>query len=57
MEAFGLYAVAKQNGGNALTILTVSDIIGSNIIATAEERQTSFTNMIKVALQIFDNLE
>ncbi len=52
MEAFALNAVAKINGGNSLTILTVSNIIGSDEETTAEERQTSFTNMIKLALDV-----
>ena len=57
MEAFALNAVAKVNSGNSLTILTVSDIVGSNEITTAEQRQNSFTNMIKLALDVLVNID
>lgn len=50
METFGLYAVAKVNCANALTILTVSDIVGTSLQTTAEQRQNAFTNMITLAL-------
>ena len=50
MEAFALNAVAKMNGGNSLTILTVSDIVGTKFETTSEERQKSFKNMIELAL-------
>lgn len=56
METFGLYAVSKVNKKNALTILTVSDIIGSKEQTTAEQRQTAFTNMITLALNTLDSL-
>ena len=55
METFGLYAVSKVNKKNALTILTVSDIVGSNVQTTAEQRQTAFTNMITLALNTLDS--
>ena len=50
MEAAGLYGVAAEFGANALTILTVSDHIRTGEKTSAEERQTSFKEMILVAL-------
>ena len=52
MESAALYANAAAAGVNALTILTISDSEFSGHITTAEERQTSFTNMMKLALQL-----
>ena len=50
MEAAGLYGVAAEFGAKALTILTVSDHIRTGEMTTSEERQTSFNEMIVVAL-------
>ena len=50
MEAAGLYGVAAEFGAKALTILTVSDHIRTGEKTSAEERQTSFKEMILVAL-------
>ncbi|MHC1749270.1 MAG: purine-nucleoside phosphorylase [Cellulosilyticaceae bacterium] len=50
MEAAGLYTLAAKYGVNALTLLTVSDNIITGEITTPEERQTTFTEMIEVAL-------
>ena len=52
METAALYANAARAGVNALTILTISDSEFSGHITTAEERQNTFTNMMKLALQI-----
>ena len=51
MEVAALYMNAARSGNRALGILTVSDHILLGGETTAEERQTSFTNMIKVALE------
>lgn len=51
MEASELYTLAAKFKRQALAILTVSDHILLGGETTAEERQTSFTNMIKVALE------
>ncbi|MFY8351768.1 purine-nucleoside phosphorylase [Pseudoalteromonas sp. SSM20] len=51
MEAAGLYGVAAELGANALTILTVSDHITHDTHLSSEERQTSFAEMITLALQ------
>jgi purine-nucleoside phosphorylase len=55
MEAAGLYGVAAEFGANALTILTVSDHIRTGEKTSAEERQTSFKEMILVALDSLPN--
>lgn len=52
MESAALYCNAARAGKKALTICTVSDSFVSPEITTAEERQNSFTTMMKVALEI-----
>ncbi len=51
MEAAALYMNAARSGKNALGIFTVSDHIITGEITTAEERQTSFTQMMEIALE------
>lgn len=51
MEAAGLYTVAAKHGARALCILTVSDHLVNKEETTAEERQTTFNQMIEVALE------
>ena len=53
MESAALYMNAAKLGKKALTILTVSDhfvIKGED--TTSEEREKSFTDMMKIALEI-----
>lgn len=50
MESFALFHNAKILGKNAACLLTISDSFVSPEITTAEQRQTSFTAMMKVAL-------
>lgn len=52
MEAAALYSNAAAAGVNAICILTVSDSAVTGEATTAEERQTSFTNMMEVALEL-----
>lgn len=52
MEAAALYMNAARAGVNALCILTVSDSLVTHEATTAEERQTSFTNMMEIALEL-----
>ena len=52
MEAAALYSNAAAAGVNALCILTISDSLISGEVTTAEERQTTFTNMMEVALEL-----
>jgi len=51
MEAAGLYGVAADNGANALTICTVSDHILTGEKVSAEDRQTTFNDMLEIALE------
>ncbi len=51
MEAAGLYMNAARLGKKALAICTVSDHLISGEATTAEERQTSFTDMMMLALR------
>ena len=50
MEAAALYMNAARAGKKALAVCTVSDHIMTGEATTAEERQTSFTDMMKLAL-------
>lgn len=51
MEAFALFYIAKQLGKEATCLLTVSDSKFEQRVITSEERQTSLTNMIELALE------
>lgn len=57
MEAAALYMNAARSGKNALAILTVSDNIVTGEVTTAEERQTTFTDMIELALNTAKEIE
>ncbi|AIA29642.1 purine-nucleoside phosphorylase [Mycoplasmopsis californica HAZ160_1] len=52
MESVALFTNAEKLGKNAACLLTISDNIATHEVTTAEERQTAFTNMMKVALGI-----
>ena len=52
METVGLYTLAAKHGINALTILTVSDSLVTGEATSAEERQTTFTQMMNIALEM-----
>lgn len=51
METTALYTLAAKYGVNALSVLTVSDHIFTGEETTAEERQTTFNDMITIALE------
>ena len=51
MEAAELYTLAAEFKRKALAILTVSDHIVKGTATTAEERQTTFKDMMKLALE------
>ena len=51
MESSALYTLAAKFGRRALSVLTVSDHILTGEETTAEERQTTFNDMIEVALE------
>ncbi|CEG22685.1 Purine nucleoside phosphorylase DeoD-type [Planococcus massiliensis] len=50
MESAALYTLAAKFGRKALSILTVSDHLITGEVTTSEERQTTFNDMIVVAL-------
>lgn len=52
MEATALYMNAARAGKSALCICTISDSLVHHTACSAEERQTSFTNMMKIAFDI-----
>jgi purine-nucleoside phosphorylase len=51
METSALYTLASKYGRNALSVLTVSDHILTGEETTSDERQTTFNEMIEVALE------
>ncbi|MBO7474196.1 MAG: purine-nucleoside phosphorylase [Ruminococcus sp.] len=51
MEAAALYMNAARAGKNALCVLTVSDCPLKGLSTTAEERQTTFREMMEIALE------
>ena len=51
MESFALFSNARVLGKKAACLVTISDSFVTPEITTAEERQTSFTNMMKIALE------
>ncbi len=52
MEVAGLYGVAAEYGARALALLTVSDHLHTGEALTPAERQTSFNEMIELALEV-----
>ncbi|WP_434035252.1 purine-nucleoside phosphorylase [Formosa sp. 4Alg 33] len=52
MEAAGLYTVAAKHQVNALAILTISDSLVTGERTTAQERETTFKDMIDIALDL-----
>ncbi len=52
MESAGLYTIAARYGAEALSILTVSDSLVHHQETTPDERQNSFTNMMRIALDL-----
>jgi purine-nucleoside phosphorylase len=51
MEVSALYTLAARFGVKALSILTVSDHLVTREETSAEERQTTFQDMVRVALE------
>ena len=52
MEVAALYFNSARSGNKALGILTISDHILTGEVTTAEQRQTTFTSMMEVALSL-----
>jgi len=51
METAELYTLAAKYGREALSILTISDSLVTHEATSSEERQTTFTRMMEVALE------
>ena len=51
MEAAGIYPIAAENGAEALAICTVSDDLVTGDALSTDERQTTFDEMILIALE------
>ena len=51
MEAAALYMNAAKAGKRALAICTISDSLVTGEATTAEQRQSSFTDMMELALR------
>ena len=52
METAGLYTVAAKHNVNALTILTISDSLVTGERTTGKERETTFKEMVDIALEL-----
>ncbi len=57
MEAAGLYMTAARAGKRALALCTISDHLLTGEETRPEERQTTFTQMIEVALETAYRME
>ena len=51
METAGLYLTAAKAGKQALSILTISDLVFTGEGLTSSERQDGFTQMMEIALE------
>lgn len=51
MEAAGLYGVAAERGARSLAICTVSDHVRTGESTSSEERQSTFNEMVEIALE------
>ncbi|MGY0392128.1 purine-nucleoside phosphorylase [Bizionia sp. KMM 8389] len=52
METSGLYTIAAKHQVNALSILTISDSLVTGERTTSKERETTFKDMITLALEL-----
>ena len=52
MEAAALYSNAAELGKEALAMFTISDILSTGEACTSKERETSFTDMMEIALDL-----
>jgi len=50
MESAALYALAREHGRRALTMLSVSDVIPTGLAASTEDRQNAFGAVIEIVL-------
>ncbi len=52
METAGLYTIAAKHRVHALSILTISDSLVTGERTTTKERETTFKDMIEIALEL-----
>ncbi|GGE17752.1 purine-nucleoside phosphorylase [Psychroflexus salis] len=52
MEAAGLYTTCAKYNVNALALLTISDSLVTGEVTTSEERETTFSEMVKIGLSL-----
>lgn len=52
METAGLYTIAAKFDVRALSILTISDSLVTGESATSKERETTYKNMVEIALNL-----
>ena len=52
METAGLYTVAAKHNVNAFSILTIADSLVTGERTTSKERETTFKDMIEIALKL-----
>lgn len=52
METNALYTLAMRFSRKALSLLTVSDMLAGGEIATSEEREKGFSQMVEIALEV-----
>ena len=50
MEAATLYAIAAEEGCRAMAVLTISDHVKTHEETSSEERQSTFSDMVHIAL-------
>ena len=50
METAGLYGIAAEEGVRALAVMTVSDHLITHVETTSEERESTFDDMVVLAL-------
>ena len=52
METAGLYTIAAMHNVNALSILTISDSLVTKETTTSKDRESTFGEMIEIALEL-----
>ena len=57
MEAAALYAIAAEEGAQALAIVTVSDHLVTEEQTSSAERERTFDQMVRIALEAIHHLE
>jgi purine-nucleoside phosphorylase len=54
METAGLYTIAAKHNVRALSVLTISDSLVTGERTSASDRETTFKDMIEIALELAD---